>query len=105
LTRDFVRGNPVTPRNYSVEMAPAGINGAWQSLIKRRGKPMRNRVIWIKEVPSEYPVSERFLRRLVAERRIRSYRVGRKVYLAREDLDELLVDVPALHAVSTRSAS
>jgi excisionase family DNA binding protein len=56
-------------------------------------------LIWLKNATSEYPfVSERFLRRLVAERRIRSFRVGRKVYLVREDLETLPVEVPALRS-------
>ncbi len=39
-------------------------------------------------------LTERYLRRLVYERRIRWFKVGRKVYLAREDLEALLVEVP-----------
>jgi len=56
----------------------------------------QRKVIWLKDVPREYEhLTERFLRRLVYERRIRSYRVGRKVYLVRDDLEALLVEVPA----------
>ncbi len=57
---------------------------------------MQKNVVWLKDAPLEYPyVTERYLRRLVAERRIRSFRVGRKVYLAREDLETLPVETAA----------
>jgi len=57
---------------------------------------MKRKVVWLKDAPTEFPyLTERYLRRLVQERRIRSYRVGRKVYLVRDDLEALLVEVPA----------
>jgi hypothetical protein len=59
------------------------------------------KLIWLKYVPLSYPwLSERYLRRLVAERRIRSFRLGhgRKVYLAREDLESLPNEIPALRS-------
>lgn len=56
----------------------------------------QSKVIWLMDVPMEYGyLTERYLRRLVYERRIRWFKVGRKVYLAREDLEALLVEVPA----------
>ena len=56
----------------------------------------QGKVVWLKDAPGEYGyLTERFLRRLVYEHRIRSFRVGRKVYLVREDLEALLVEVPA----------
>ena len=55
----------------------------------------QGKVVWLKDAPREYGfLTERYLRRLVFERQIRSYRVGRKVYLVREDLEALLVEVP-----------
>lgn len=55
----------------------------------------QGKVVWLKDAPREYGyLTERFLRQLVYERQIRSYRVGRKVYLVREDLEALLVEVP-----------
>jgi hypothetical protein len=54
------------------------------------------KVIRLKDAPKAYGwVSERYLRRLVAEERIRAFHVGRRVYLAHEDILALLVETPA----------
>lgn len=72
------------PISYSIELPT------------ERNLPMKRKVVWLKDAPTEFPyLTERYLRRLVQERRIRSYRVGRKVYLVRDDLEALLVEVPA----------
>jgi len=55
-----------------------------------------SRLLWLKDAPAVYTfVNERQLRRLVADKKIRSFRVGRKVYLAPEDLEKLPIEVPS----------
>lgn len=60
------------------------------------GNKVKRNVVRLKEAPLEFPyLTERYLRRLVYERRLRTYRCGRNVYLAREDLEKLLIETPA----------
>jgi len=61
------------------------------------------KLIWLPSVPEHYPYTVRHLRRLVGERRIRSFKVGAKVFLAKEDLDALPQERPALRPVGGRS--
>ena len=67
------------------------------SRMNRKPKTMSPiRLIWLPDAPAEYSyLSLRKLRQLVLDRDIRSWRVGRKVYLAREDLESVPVEVPA----------
>jgi len=55
-----------------------------------------NKLIWLKAVSKERPwLEERFLRRLVAERRIKFSKIGRRVYFKEEDLDASPFEMPA----------
>jgi hypothetical protein len=39
-----------------------------------------------------WPFAERFVRRLVAERRVPTYKISRRVYVSASDLDKLVAD-------------
>jgi len=51
------------------------------------------------DVPKEFPfLSVRYLQRLVQERRIPSWKIGRRVYLDRADLLAIPIERPAISA-------
>lgn len=51
-------------------------------------------VVSVAQAANEYDhINERHLRRLIHERRIRFFRVGRRIWLARSDVEALLVEV------------
>ena len=53
-------------------------------------------LIFLTEVPTEYPwATERFLRRQRQEGTIRVFKRGRRILLAREDIEALAVEVPS----------
>lgn len=52
------------------------------------GNAVGGRLLAINEVAERMSVTPRFVRRLIAERRIRYYKLGRHVRLAQDDVDE-----------------
>lgn len=47
----------------------------------------------LRDVPKHYPVfTERFLRRIVHERRIQYVKIGTRIYFAESDLDAFVAD-------------
>jgi excisionase family DNA binding protein len=60
------------------------------TLVGRRGAPKLDRLLTVEQAADRLGVSVRFVRRLVAERRIAYVKVGRHVRIAAGDLDAFI---------------
>ncbi len=58
-------------------------------------------LIFLTDAPAEYPwATERFLRRQRQEGTIRVFKRGRRILLAREDIEALAIEVPSRYGRS-----